>query len=136
MIRAVIRFGFENRWAVILAWIVLVLVGVRAFRSLPIEPFPDPDDVHVIVVTMYPGKAPEEVETVITRPLERAINGTPGLVRMRSISMFGLSVITTTFDDATTDYFAREQVFERISQVTLPSGIVPQMGPLADSTGE
>jgi cobalt-zinc-cadmium resistance protein CzcA len=136
MIRSLIRFSFENRWAVILAWIILVLVGVRASLALPIEPFPDPDDVHVVVITMYPGKAPEEVETVITRPLELGINGTPGLTRLRSISMFGLSVITTTFDDETADYFARQQVFERISQVSLPTGIVPQMGSLSDSIGE
>jgi cobalt-zinc-cadmium resistance protein CzcA len=136
VIRAIIRFSFENRWAVILAWLVLIIVGVRSFLSLPIEPFPDPDDVHVSVVTMYPGKAPEEVETVITRPLEMAINGTPGLTRLRSISMFGLSVITTTFDEQTADYFARQQVFERISQVNLPTGIVPQMAPLSDSIGE
>jgi cobalt-zinc-cadmium resistance protein CzcA len=97
---------------------------------------PDPDDVHVQVITMYPGKAPEEVETVITRPLERAINGTPGLVRCRSISMFGLSVIDTTFDDETGDYFARQQVFERISQVTLPTNILPQLSALSDSIGE
>src|ERR1700676_2847957 len=136
MIRAIIRFSFENRWAVILAWLILVVVGIRSFLSLPIEPFPDPDDVHVVVITMYPGKAPEEVETVITRPLERAINGTPGLTRLRSISMFGLSVITTTFDDETADYFARQQIFERIQQVTLPPGIIPQMGSLSDSIGE
>jgi cobalt-zinc-cadmium resistance protein CzcA len=136
MIGALIKFSFENRWAVILAWIVLTAAGVEAYRALPIEPFPDPDDVHVQVITMYPGKAPEEVETVVTRPLERAINGTPGLTRLRSISMFGLSVITTTFDDATGDYFARQQVFERISQVTLPSGVIPQMASLSDSIGE
>jgi cobalt-zinc-cadmium resistance protein CzcA len=136
MIRAIIRFSFENRWAVVLAWLVLVGVGVRSFLSLPIEPFPDPDDVHVVVVTMNPGKAPEEIETIITRPLEMAINGAPGLTRLRSISMFGLSVITTTFDEATADYFARQQVFERISQVNLPTGIVPQMAPLSDSIGE
>ena len=136
MLRSVVRFGFENRWAVVLAWAVLALAGLRALVSIPIEPFPDPDDVHVIVVTQLPGKAPEEIETVITRPLERAINGVPGLTRMRSVSMFGLSVITTTFDDATGDYFAREQVFERISQVSLPGGTVPQMGPFSDSTGE
>ncbi|HZV01225.1 MAG TPA: efflux RND transporter permease subunit [Planctomycetota bacterium] len=136
MIRALIKFSFEHRWAVILAWVILILVGARAFLSLPIEPFPDPDDVHVQVITMYPGKAPEEVETVITRPLERAINGTPGLTRLRSISMFGLSVITTTFDDATSDYFARQQVFERISQVTLPTGVTPGMAALSDSIGE
>src|SRR5579884_669295 len=106
MIRALINFSFEQRWAVFLAWLVLIAVGVRAFRNLPIEPFPDPDDVHVQVITQYPGKAPEEVETVITRPLELAINGTPGLTRLRSISMFGLSVIDTTFDEETGDYFA------------------------------
>jgi cobalt-zinc-cadmium resistance protein CzcA len=136
MIRRLIQFGFEQRWAVFLAWLLLVFVGVRAFLSLPIEPFPDPDDVHVQVITMYPGKAPEEVETVITRPLERVINGTPGLTRMRSVSMFGLSVITTTFDDATGDYFARQQVFERISQVTLPPGVQPGLAALSDSIGE
>src|SRR5579862_4236651 len=127
MIRAIIKFGFENRWAVILAWVVLAAAGIEAYRALPIEPFPDPDDVHVQVITMFPGKAPEEVETLITRPLERGINGTPGLTRLRSISMFGLSVITTTFDDDTSDYFSRQQVFERISQVTLPTGVTPGM---------
>jgi cobalt-zinc-cadmium resistance protein CzcA len=136
VIRAIIRFSFEYRWAVFAAWTVLVVAGVRAFVALPVEPFPDPDDVHVNVITQFPGKAPEEVETLVTSPLERAINGTPGLTRIRSTSMFGLSVIYTTFDEETTDTFARQQVFERISQVTLPPGVTPSLGPLSDSTGE
>jgi cobalt-zinc-cadmium resistance protein CzcA len=136
MISSFIRLAFANRWAVIALWGALVFVGVRAFMALPIEPFPDPDDVHVQVITFYPGKAPEEVETVISRPLEFAINGCPGLIRCRSISMFGLSVIDTTFDDATDDYFARHEIFERISGVSLPNGVTPGMQPLTDSCGE
>lgn len=136
MIAALIRLSFKHPWTVVFVWALLFLGGIRAFLALPIEPFPDPDDVHVQVITMYPGKAPEEVETVISRPLERAINGTPGLVRCRSISMFGLSVIDTTFDDNTDDYFARHEIFERISGVTLPTGITASMSPLQDSLGE
>jgi cobalt-zinc-cadmium resistance protein CzcA len=136
MIRAIVRFGFEHRVAVIAAWLALAVAGVRALVAIPIDPFPDPDDVHVTVVAQFPGKAAEEVETLVTRPLERAINGVPGLTNLRSTSTFGLSVIKTTFDDATTDDFARQQVFERIAQVQLPPGVQPQMGPLTDSTGE
>jgi cobalt-zinc-cadmium resistance protein CzcA len=110
--------------------------GALAFRSLPVEAFPDVIDTQVQIITQWPGHAAEEVEKQITFQIENGVNGTPRLAILRSISLFGLSIVTLTFEDGTNDYFARAQVVERLQNVTLPGGVQPQLGPLASATGE
>ena len=136
MLRRLIRFALRQRVLVLGATVLWVIVGVRAFTHLPIEAFPDVEDIHVQVITLWPGHAAEEIEQSVTLPLERTLNGLPYLTDLRSISMFGLSEITLTFDDATQDYFARQQVIERLSAVTLPAGVMPDLAPLSTATGE
>src|SRR5262249_53079824 len=100
------------------------------------EAFPDPTDTQVQVITTFPGQPTEEVERRVSLPLERALNGTPGLFRLRSISLFGLSFVTATFDDGVDLYFARQQVKERLAGAELPEGIEPELGPVATPIGE
>jgi len=107
-----------------------------AFRSLPIEAFPDVTDVQVTVITLFPGHAPEEVEKQITVPLEIGLSGIPHSVKMFSHTQFGLSYIILTFDDQVTDYFARQQVLERLQGVDLPPGVQPGLAPLSTPIGE
>ncbi|HXI28424.1 MAG TPA: CusA/CzcA family heavy metal efflux RND transporter, partial [Vicinamibacterales bacterium] len=109
---------------------------IAAFRSLPVEAFPDVTDVQVTVISLFPGHAPEEVEKQVTIPLEIELSGLPNAVRMFSHTQFGLSYIILTFDDNATDYFARQQVLERLQGVDLPPGVQPQLAPLSTAIGE
>ena len=136
MIRKLVRFALRQRLLVAGAVALLVVVGVRAFNDLPIEAFPDVEDIHVQVISLWPGHAAEEIERSVTLPIERLMNGTPHLANLRSTSMFGLSVVTLTFDDATSDYFSRQQVLERLQGVAVPSGVTPTLASLSNSTGE
>lgn len=136
MLRQVIRFALRQRLLVLGAALVIAILGLRAFAALPVEAFPDVEDVHVQVISQWPGHAAEEIERSVTLPIERQMNGLPSLTNLRSISMFGLSVVTMTFEDGTTDYFARQQVLERLQEVTVPAGVVPRLAALSNSTGE
>src|SRR5207247_8892048 len=107
-----------------------------AFRHFPIEAFPELADPQVYVITLFPGHAAEEIERQVTLPIEQELNGLPGLGRMRSVSIFGLSYVTLTFDDGTDLYFARQQVSERLAGVDVPDGVKPRLGPLSTPTGE
>jgi cobalt-zinc-cadmium resistance protein CzcA len=109
---------------------------VFVFERLPVQAFPDVQNVYVNVITQYPNQSPEEVEKLVTMPIERAINGAPHLMNVRSISMFGLSVVTATFDDSAEDYFSRQQVLERLQQASLPANVQPVLGPLATGISE
>ena len=110
--------------------------GIAAFKSLPVEAFPDVTDVQVTVITLFPGHAPEEVEKQVTIPLEIGLSGLPNAVRMFSHTQFGLSYVILTFDDNANDYFARQQVLERLQGVDLPDGVQPQLAPLSTAIGE
>ena len=136
MIRRLIHFTLHQPMFVALLAVIFIGGGVIAFRRLPIEAFPDVSDVQATVVTLYPGRAPEEVEKQVTIPLEVALSGLPHSVRLFSHTQFGLSYIVITFDDDVTDYFARQQVAERLQQVDLPPGVQPQLGPLSTAIGE
>ncbi len=118
------------------ATLLLAVLGARAFSNLPVEAFPDVEDIHVQVISLWAGHAAEEVERLVTLPVERQLNGTPNLTNLRSVSMFGLSVVTLTFTDETTDYFARQQVLERLQAVTVPNGVTPALNSLSNSSGE
>src|SRR5262252_3036 len=136
MLRKIIRFALRQRLLVLGATVVLRILGVNAFRDLPVEAFPDVEDVHVQIISQWPRHAAEEIERSVTLPIERQMNGLPQLSNLRSISMFGLSVVTLTFEDGTTDYFARAQTLERLQSVTLPNGVQPGLSSLSNSTGE
>ena len=136
MLRRVIRFALRQRLLVIGGALLLVAIGVRAFLQLPVEAFPDVEDIHVQVISQWTGHAAQEIERSVTLPIERQLNGLPNLSNLRSISMFGLSVVTLTFEDGTSDYFAREQVLEQLQTVSLPAGVTPSLAALSNSLGE
>ncbi len=136
MLDALLRYSLKNRIAPFVLAAVIAAGGYFAFSKLTVEAFPDPTDTQVQVITLFPGQPTEEVERRVSIPLERALNGTPGLFRLRSISLFGLSMVTLTFDDGVEPIPARQQVLERISQADLPDGVQPSLGPLATPIGE
>jgi cobalt-zinc-cadmium resistance protein CzcA len=136
MFERIVRFSLANRGAVLFFTLVVVVAGIYSFRGLTIEAFPDPTDTQVNVITLYPGQPTEEVERQIGLPIERALNGTPGVTRLRNLSMFGLSNITLTFDEGVDPLFARAQVLERLRDADLPDGVTPELGPLATPIGE
>lgn len=136
MIHKVIAFCLQQRLLIISTSVLLAALGALSFEHLPIQAFPDVQNVFVQVVTQYPGQAPEEVEKLISLPIEKEMNGLPHMINMRSVSIFGLSVVTLTFDDAAEDYFSRQQVLERLKTVSLPAEVKPILGPLTTGIGE
>ncbi|MCW5624480.1 MAG: efflux RND transporter permease subunit, partial [Burkholderiales bacterium] len=136
MLDRVVAFALQQRVFVLVAAAVLSIGGWYAWMRLPIEAFPDVQDVQVQLVTQYPGQAPEEVERSVSMPIEREMNGVARLTQVRSVSIFGLSVVTVTFADHTDDYFARQQVLEKLQNVPLPPGVTPQLAPLTNAVGE
>jgi len=136
VIDALLRACLKNRIASFLLAATLAAGGSYAFTRLTVEAFPDPTDTQVQVIALFPGQPTEEVERRVSIPLERALNGTPGLLRLRSISLFGLSFVTLTFNDGVDPYLARQQTLERMAQADLPQGIQPILGPLATPIGE
>src|SRR5271170_7543353 len=136
MIDQFVGFCLHHRVLVILLTVLLAAYGVYAWETLSVEAYPELGDVAAQVTTQIPGLAAEEVEQLVTVPLERQINGTPGLLLMRSSSTFGLSLITVLFRDGYEDYWARQRLLERISQATLPNNAAPSLDPVAGPGGE
>lgn len=136
MLKNIITFSLQQRLFVLLGALVITIAGWFALQNLPIEAFPDVEDVHVGIVTQAPGLAPEEVERVVSLAIEHQMSGVPHLAQMRSVSITGLSVVTLTFSEHTDDYFARQQVLERLQSVTLPPGLQPTLAPLTTAVGE
>jgi heavy metal efflux system protein len=136
MLKGLITFSLQQRVFLLIGAVVLTIFGWAAVQNLPIEAFPDVEDVHVIIVTQSPGMAPEEVERVVSLPIEHGMSGVPGLAQIRSVSITGLSVVTLTFAERTEDYFARQQVLERLQGVSLPIGLQPTLAPLTTAVGE
>ena len=136
MLNKLIDFVLAQRVFVLILTAALAVFGYRALTNLPIEAFPDVQDVQVQIVTQYPGQAPEEVERTITLPIEREMSGVPRQTQLRSVTITGLSVVTLTFADGTDDYFARQQVLEKLQNVSLPNGIQPGLAPLSTAVGE
>ena len=117
MIKRVVSFALHQPLFIVLMVILFIGGGVAAFINLPIEAFPDVSDIQVNVITLYPGRAPEEVEKQVTIPIETALNGMPHAVRLFSHTQFGLSYIVVTFDDHTTDMVARQQTLRAATVV-------------------
>src|ERR1700735_4904034 len=136
MIDQFVSFCLHRRVAVIILAALLLGFGVHAWETLSVEAYPELGDVAAQVTTQVPGLAAEEVEQLITVPLERQINGTPGLFLMRSSSTFGLSLITVLFRDGYEDYWVRQRLLERIAQTALPPGAAPSLDPVAGPGGE
>jgi len=136
MIRNLLIFSLKNRWTVVAIGLALMVIGFYCFKQLKIEAYPDIADTNVIVVATYPGRAAEEVEQQVTVPIERALQNTPNVLDRRSRTIFGLSVVQLTFKDGTDDYFARQQVMERLQTTELPEGVSPELAPLSTAVGE
>src|SRR6516165_2692007 len=128
MIRNLVDFALNNRFLVIVIAILLFVWGVISFLRLPIEAYPEVANNYVQVITQWPGRAAEEVEQQVTIPIEIVMNGIPHMEHLRSTSLFGLSSVTMIFDDESENDWNRQKVLERLSQVTLPQGLQPQMG--------
>ena len=135
-IETLIVNALRSRLGVFLFTIMIAAGGWYAYSNLTIEAFPDPTDTQVQVITLYPGQPAEEVERRVSIPLERALNGVPGTIRQRSISLFGLSVVTLTFEDGVDVLAARQQMMERLPDADLPPNVEPSLGALATPIGE
>ena len=122
MIDKLVAFALRKRLVVVLVCIFIAMYGYYSWTQLALEAYPDIADVTSQVITQAPGLAAEEVEQQITIPLERELNGTPGLFIMRSKSTFGLSLITLVFRDGSEDYWSRQRIMERIQNVTTTAG--------------
>src|SRR6516162_6308218 len=128
MIRRVVDFALNNRFVVLCIALVLILWGALSFHQLPVEAYPDVADNYVEIITQWPGISAEQIEQQVTIPLETVMNGIPHVTHLRSFSLFGLSDLKLIFDDEEENAWNRERVLERLSQVTLPQGVVPVMG--------
>jgi heavy metal efflux system protein len=128
MIRRVVDFALNNRLLVLGLALILFAGGIVSFERLPIEAYPDVADNYVEIITQWPGISAEQIEQQVTIPLEVVMNGIPHVVHLRSFSLFGLSDLKLIFDDESDNDWNRERVLERLSQVTLPPGVLPQMG--------
>jgi cobalt-zinc-cadmium resistance protein CzcA len=128
MIRALVDFALKSRWLVLGGVIVLTAWGVISFRALPIEAYPDVANNYVQIITQWPGRSAEEIERQVTVPVEIQMAGIPHLTHLRSTTLAGLSSLMLIFDDESTSDVNREHVLERLSQVSLPANLTPQMG--------
>ncbi len=136
MFDKVVEFSLHHRLAIFVATLVVIVWGILSFQNLTIEAFPDSTDTQVNVISIYPGQPSEEMERQVSIPIERVVNGIPGLTRVRSINLFGLSFVTLTFRDEIDVLFARSQTLERLRLAELPPTVQPQLGSLSTPIGE
>ncbi len=135
MIHHVVQFALRQRVLILLMVVFIAVGGVISFHHMPVDAYPDLAPPMVEIITQWPGHAAEEIERLVTVPTEVEMNGVPNMFVMRSISLYGLSDVILTFNEGTDNYFAREQVFQRLSEVTYPSGVTPSLAPLASPSG-
>src|SRR5262245_17293233 len=136
MIAKLLRFALNQRFVTLALGLTIIGLGIWAFGQLKLEAYPDISDTQVIVITLYPGHAAEEVEQQITVPIEWTLNSVPSVITRRSRTIFGLSVVELTLAYGTNDYFARQVVLEKLREVPLPEGVEPTLAPLATPIGE
>ena len=136
MIAQLLRIALRQRFLFVLLGAALIAAGVWSFTQLSIEAYPDISDTQVVVISLYPGHAAEEIEQQVTVPIERALNAVPNVIARRSRTIFGLSVVELTFEYGTNDYFARQVVLEKLRDAQLPDGVTPTLGPLSTPIGE
>ena len=135
MINRIVQFALRQRMFVLLLVAFITVGGAISFIHMPVDAYPDLSPPMVEIITQWPGHASEEIERLVTVPTEVEMNGVPKMSVMRSISLYGLSDVILTFDDGTDDYFARQVVFQRLSEVTYPTGVTPTLSPLASPSG-
>jgi len=135
LMNRVVGASLAQRFLVALLVLVLIGAGVHALHRLPVDAYPDLSPPSVEIVTQWPGHTAEEVERLITVPAEQGMTGIPKTDNVRSISLYGLSVVTLTFDNGTDNYFARQQVFNRLGDLSLPDGVKPSVSPLSSPSG-
>ncbi|MFB3779629.1 MAG: efflux RND transporter permease subunit [Bryobacteraceae bacterium] len=135
MIARIVDFALRQRFLVVIAALALMTWGAIAFRNLPIDAYPDLSPPHVEIISQWPGHASEEVERLITIPVEVEMSGIPKLATLRSISLYGLSSVQMNFQYGTDPYFVRQQAFERIANAKVPDGVVPGLSPLFTPSG-
>src|SRR6202166_4082703 len=135
MIHRIVQFALQQRFLILVVTVLIVIAGADSFRRMPVDAYPDLSPPMVELITQWPGHAAEEVERLTTLPLELAMNGSPPLVVMPSISPYGLSDVRLTFDEGVDPYFARQIVFQRLSDASLPTGVTPSMAPLFSPSG-
>ncbi len=136
MFRTFTAYALRNRAIVLLVLALFAAAGVAAFRHLPVEAYPDVTNVQVQIITLFPGHAAEEVEQLVTIPVENQMNGIPKRASLRSISLFGLSVVTIVFEDDADSVYVRNQAFERLQAVSFPPGAAPGLSPDSTPVGE
>jgi cobalt-zinc-cadmium resistance protein CzcA len=135
MIAKLVSFALQQRFLIVIGSIALMIWGAVAFQRLPIDAYPDLSPTHVVLITQWPGHAAEEIERLVTIPLEIEMNGIPKLESLRSISLYGLSSVQMNFEYGADPYFVREQAFERIGNAELPAGLQPSLSPLFSPSG-
>jgi cobalt-zinc-cadmium resistance protein CzcA len=135
MIHHVVQFALRQRFLVLMFALLVVIAGALAFQRMPVDAYPDLSPPMVEIISQWPGHAAEEVERLVTLPLEVEMNGVPHMVYLRSISLYGLSDVIMTFTESTDDYFARQVVFERMGDAQLPTGVTPTLSPLFSPSG-
>src|SRR6185312_7223545 len=135
VINRIVAFALEQPLLIVLLSLALAAAGVWAYEVLPMDAYPDLSPPYVEIISQWPGHSAEEVERLITVPVERGMNAIPGLTIKRSISLYGLSDVTLTFADGTTTYFARQRVYNRLPDITLPNGVSPSLSPMSPPSG-
>jgi cobalt-zinc-cadmium resistance protein CzcA len=136
MIRALVDFALNNRFVVLALGVLLTIWGAFSFHALPVEAYPDIADNYVTIITQWPGRSAEEMEQLVTVPIEIQMAGLPHMTTMRSESIFGLSLMTLIFDDDSVNDWNRQKVLERLTLVTMPQGVLPQIGTDWSLTGQ
>src|ERR1039457_5991466 len=135
MIAKLVSFALRQRFVVVIASLALMVWGAISFQKLPIDAYPDLSPPHVEIITQWPGHAAEEIERLVSIPIEIEMNGIPRLEALRSISLYGLSAIEMNFEYGADPYFVREQAFERMANAAVPSGMQPTISPLFSPSG-
>src|SRR5690242_2234697 len=136
MIRGLVDYALNNRFLMTALAILLLVWAAISFHTLPVEAYPDVANNYVQVITQWPGRAAEEIEQQVTIPLEIVMNGIPHLEHLRSTTLFGISSVMLIFDDESNNDWNRQKVLERLSQVDLPTGVQPQLGPDFSPVGQ
>ncbi|HEX7670334.1 MAG TPA: efflux RND transporter permease subunit, partial [Polyangiaceae bacterium] len=136
MLERLIILAVNRRIATVVLTLGFVLFGIHTLSKLKVEAFPDVTNVQVMVISLFPGQAAEEVEKQVTIPVERALIGVPHALVQRSITSFGLSQVIVTFEDGVDIYFARQQIAERLPDAEVPDGVTPSLGPNDTPVGQ
>ena len=136
MIAKLGSFALKQRFLIVIASLALMVYGALSFQKLPIDAYPDLSPTHVVIITQWPGRSAEELEKFVTIPIETEMNVVPRKTSLRSISLFGLSVVTLFFEDEVDDFRARQMVSNQLVNVNLPTGADPEIQPPSGPTGE